>query len=64
MTLRRWLLLAAVIWCIAAAVLWAVTGLIVFPGILGAVLLWGAWDTRRRRRAEDADYRRFTPPPA
>jgi len=35
-----------------------------FPGILGAVLLWGAWDTRRRRRAEGADYRRFTPPPA
>ncbi|MYB80014.1 MAG: hypothetical protein F4117_02270, partial [Acidimicrobiales bacterium] len=57
-------MIAAAVWCAAAAVLWAVTGLVVFPGVLAVVLVWGAWEPRRSRRAEGADWRRFTLPPA
>lgn len=59
---RRWTLLAVPLLAVTFTILWAITGLFIFPGVLAAVLVWGAFDTRRRRHAEGAEYRRFTPP--
>lgn len=58
----RWTLLVVPLLAVAFTILWAITGLFIFPGVLAAVLVWGAFDTRRRRRTQGADYRRFTPP--